>query len=116
MDNAKIEQRLDAILKEHNPCKIQVISGRATCSEGTPCCNGCRHLTAGGCGVNSVACKFFFCHTAWTLLPVSVQDELRELGRQWVGPMRHRFDGQDLMKAGAWCNLAGDTRHAPWVW
>ena len=116
MDNQKIEQRLDAILKEHNPCGIEVVGGRAVCRDGTPCCGGCRHLTNSGCGVNSVACKFFFCPTAWAFLPATVQEELRELGRQWEGPMRYRFSGPDLTRHGVWCNQGGDKFHAPWVW
>jgi hypothetical protein len=116
MDNAKIELRLNEILTEHNPCKIQVIAGRATCRDGTPCCGGCSHLTANGCGVNSVACKFYFCPAAWTSLPNSIQEELRELGKQWTGPMRQRFSGGDLMCHGVWENSGGDKFHAPWVW
>lgn len=85
--------RLDEILAKENPCAIKVKDGKATCRAGTPCCQGCRHLGAKGCTVNSVACKFYFCDTAWAALSKEAQDEIKKLGAGYRGILRNRFDG-----------------------
>lgn len=95
-EDAATVRRLDEILKAENPCAITVKDGKATCRAGTPCCWGCKHLGAAGCTVNSVACKFFFCETAWAHLSEPIRSELRQLGNGYHGELRARHDGMKL--------------------
>ena len=89
-------ERLEQILRQENPCNIKVKDGKASCRDGTPCCNGCRHLGVKGCQVFSVACKFYFCPTAWGSLSEEIKSELESLGKSFKGPLRHRYDGPKL--------------------
>lgn len=41
MTNAQILARVDAIVREHNPCNIQMGKGEVTCRGEGPCCDGC---------------------------------------------------------------------------
>ena len=102
MSNATILSRINSILAEYKPCRIEVdrASGQARCcgvANGyRPCCTGCRHLGARGCTVDSIACKFYFCKWAWDNLPVVIQEEVRELLLSYEGYMKERFDGWEL--------------------
>ncbi len=91
--NAPIVARLEEILRDVNPCQIKVVGGKATCYAGTPCCRGCQFLTASGCSVNSIACKFYFCPSVWKTIPESIRKELVELGQKYTGELRLRHTG-----------------------
>lgn len=94
--NQMVVERLEQILKQENPCNIKVKGGVASCRDGIPCCGGCRHLSAGGCQVVSVACKFYFCPTAWESLTEAARTELEALGKAFKGPLKHRYSGPKL--------------------
>lgn len=103
MSNAATVSRLDAIIKEHNPCGIsRAEDGTFKCRGGTPCCYHwgapCRHLTTSGCAVNAVVCKFFFCKYSWAILPKPVRAEIRRLLALYKGPLKLRFDDYRMRK------------------
>ena len=121
MNDIAIEKRLDELLKEHNPCNIQTAGGTVTCRGGTPCCHNCKLLGAKGCTVNSIACKFYFCKTAWAAIPADAQREIFSLGQQFKGTLRARFDGGRLNSYTHGVVQVGNTfmvghRGAPFVW
>lgn len=72
---SKLWRIADSILRENNPCQIQLdTSGVASCSrtrkepnyegpdrKGVLCCGGCRHLGPTGCTVESLGCKLGGC-------------------------------------------------------
>jgi len=95
--NNAFHDAMAQLIKEENPCNIQTVDGTVTCACGTPCCKGCNHLTPSGCSVKSVACKFYFCHTAWARCSNALKDNIRSLGRlaaqSGVEP-RFRYDGK----------------------
>ncbi len=73
----------DAILKELNPCAIKggVCCGTYSGDKGL-CCKGCKHLTATGCGVRSLACKVWTCSA---LRNTEANQRLRAIERvTWV--------------------------------
>lgn len=103
MTNKEIVERLEQILKDHNPCGFHKIKVRvqvkeeifdredARCHGGAPCCGGCRHLTKQGCGLKAaISCKFFFCHAAWDKMPKPLKDEVNALGEAYTGKLYFR--------------------------
>ena len=108
--------RLRVILKEQNPCRIEVdaTTGNARCcgvhNGFKPCCTGCRHLGAGGCMVSSVACQFYFCQSAWRNLSAALQEEVRGLLEAYRGELRLRHDGEILGRA----EMINNLGHVPY--
>lgn len=89
----KIVKRLEAILKQYHPCDLhRDEAGKMACNGGTPCCEGCRHLTDSGGGVHCVSCKFFFCSQSWAKLPEDIRIEIKALMASYRGTLRFRFD------------------------
>lgn len=95
MTITQIMARVREITLEFNPCNIRreggLHGGRTVCNGGTPCCDGCRHLTQGGCGIRSAnACKLWFCDEAKAKMPPLIRQELFWLKAVYPGKLYFR--------------------------
>jgi hypothetical protein len=62
-------KRADKLIRKHNPCEMK--DGK--CLRGSPCCDGCNHLTADGCVIDCLMCKLFLCWRVSQRKPVLVR-------------------------------------------
>jgi hypothetical protein len=96
MTNNEIVVKAMGLAEAHNICNIKVKNGKATCNDGTPCCVGCSHLSESGCTVEAHGCRFWFCDTAFGLLPFEAQWELYTLLLMYEGQLYFRHDGYPI--------------------
>src|SRR3970282_2096940 len=91
-------QRCQEALDSANPCHINVIGKTVSCEHRQRhpgsnfnglCCRGCKHLSATGCTVKALACKFWLCHTVRLKNPKLVErmEQLRDVAWNAHVPM-----------------------------
>jgi hypothetical protein len=94
MTDAERVKRAQEIATQYNICNIQrkEDGSGVTCNDGTPCCGGCKHLSERGCTVEAHGCRFWFCATAFNLLPLNARAELYQLIWDYEGQLFFRHD------------------------
>jgi hypothetical protein len=87
----ELYEKASEVIRRIDPCEIRVVDGKASCFSSRNgreraaelCCEGCRHLTMGGCSIKALACRLWLCLDVWkTEKGKEARDELFKLERE----------------------------------
>lgn len=129
MTNTQVMGKIQEFLAKHNPCGFHKVDGVVKC-EGkhnnyTPCCHGCRHLGANGCGLSRPnMCRMFLCPSAWRRLSNDQQSTFTALCQAYSGPLYFRESANsaaripEKKRGWGYVHTGGDYSHRkpPFVW